>query len=315
MSDGFVGREHKFLDQPVRDIALRARDAFHQPEFVEFDYGFGQIEINGAAAPSFAVQNQSEIAHHFEAGDQRRISIAQAGVALKNRVYIRVGHALGGTNHAFADFIAENFSAMVDLHHAGKHEPVEMRTQAANIGGKLERQHGDGAVGKVNAGAAQAGFLIECRARRDILGHVGDVDLQLKIAVFRFANCDRVVEVARRFAVDGDDRQIAEILAMVEFPGRNDGRNGLCLFERGGREMVRQMKFTNRDFDIDAEVIFAADNFNDSSLRNFCGRGPVGDFYIDHHAFQIAPAGGARGFIAKHAIDGSGFFLCPRCVL
>ena len=80
-----------------------------------------------------------------------------------------------------------------------------MRPEAADVSRELERQHGHGAVWKVDAGAAQARFLVERGFGRNVLGNVGDVDLQLEISVCESADRDGVVEVTRGFSVDGDD--------------------------------------------------------------------------------------------------------------
>ena len=106
---------------------------------------------------------------------------------------------------------------MIDLHDARHHQAVHLRTQAADIGREFERQHGHGAIGKINAGAAQAGFLIERGIRRDVVGHVGDVDLQFEVAVLQMLHEHRIVEIARRFSVDGDNRQGAEVAPLVRF--------------------------------------------------------------------------------------------------
>ncbi len=98
-----------------------------------------------------------------------------------------------------------------------------MRAQAANVGGEFKRKHGDGAVGKIDAGAAQTGFIIERRARSDVVSHVGDVDLEFVVAVVEMANRDGVVEVAGGFAVDGDDGEITKIATSTDLGGVDDG--------------------------------------------------------------------------------------------
>src|SRR4051812_13160748 len=50
----FVGRKHKFFDQPVRDVARSARHTNHFAIGIEFDLGFGQVEVDGAAALAFS---------------------------------------------------------------------------------------------------------------------------------------------------------------------------------------------------------------------------------------------------------------------
>ena len=155
-----VRREHEFFDEAMGDVALRAGDALHHSEFVKLDHRFGKIEIDRSAAFALAVQDQGQIAHAFEVLDLRSILLARSGVAFDDGIYGGVGHSLSGTNHAFVDFVSGDFALMVDLHGAGKHQAVDSRAQAANVSRKFERQHGDGAVGKIHAGAAQAGFPI-----------------------------------------------------------------------------------------------------------------------------------------------------------
>src|SRR5271157_1835260 len=43
--DALVGRQHELLDDAVRDVALRARDALHQSVLVELDDRLRQIEV------------------------------------------------------------------------------------------------------------------------------------------------------------------------------------------------------------------------------------------------------------------------------
>ena len=42
-----------------------------------------------------------------------------------------------------------------------EHETLDLRAKTANVRRKFEREHGHGAVGKVDAGAAQVSFVIE----------------------------------------------------------------------------------------------------------------------------------------------------------
>ena len=215
-----VGRKHEFFNQAMRDVALRAGDALHQSEFVELDHRLGQIEIDGAAALALAVQDQGQVAHPLEPGHQLAVALARAGVAFEHQVHVGVGHALGGTNHAFAQFVAENFALMIDLHDARHHQAVHLRTQAADIGRKLEWKHGHGAIGKIDAGAAQARLLIERRIRRNVVGHVGDVHLQLKVSILQMLHDHGVVEIARGLSIDGDNGQGAEVAPLLHFRTR-----------------------------------------------------------------------------------------------
>src|ERR1019366_7313272 len=130
-----------------------------------------------------------------------------------------------------------------------------------DIGRQFKRQHGHGAVRKVNTGAAQPRFLVECGVGGDVLCYVGDMHLQLEIAVGEIAHGDGVVKVARSLAVDGDDGQSAEIAAVAKFLRRDDGAYILRLFKRCRGKVMRQVKLADGDFDVDTEVVLAAEDF------------------------------------------------------
>ena len=78
------------------------------------------------------------------------------------------------------------------------------------------RQHRNRAVGKVDRGSAQARFQIERGSGPNVVADVGDVDLQLPVAVRERLDADGVIEVACGLAVDGDDRQAAEVAAFCQ---------------------------------------------------------------------------------------------------
>ena len=61
------------------------------------------------------------------------------------------------------------------------------------------------------------------------------------------------------------------------------------------------MKLANDDFDIDAKVVFIAENLDHAPARIAGRRRPLGDLYFDDHAFQIAPLVLSR-LGAQHAI-------------
>ena len=135
--------------------------------------------------------------------------------------------------------------------------------------------------------------------------YVGDVDLQLEVAVRHAAHGDRVVEVARGFAVDGDDGQRAIVAAMTQLAGRNDRLKLLRLLQDLDREAMRQMELADDDLDIDAEVVFVAEDFDHAPARIFGRRRPVGDLDLDDHVLQVAPLA-AAGLVAEHAIADAG---------
>ena len=51
--------------------------------------------------------------------------------------------------------------------------------------------------------------------------------------------------------------------------------------------MMRQMKFADRDFYVDAEIVLAAEDLDNFAAGLLRGGGPVGNLYVDYKAFEI----------------------------
>ena len=66
--------------------------------------------------------------------------------------------------------------------------------------------------------------------------HVGDMHLQLEISVGQSPHRHRVIEIARRLAIDGDNRQRPVIVAVRQFAGRNGPLKLLRLLQHFDRE-------------------------------------------------------------------------------
>ncbi len=130
---------------------------------------------------------------------------------------------------------------------------------------------------------------------------VGDMHLQLEVAVRGAADGDRVVEVARGLAIDGDNGQRAVVAAMAQLRGRDHRIEALRLLQDLDREAMRQMELANDDLDIHAEVVFVAEDFDDTPSRVFGWRGPLGDLHFNHDILQIGPFA-ATGFVAEDAV-------------
>ncbi len=196
-----------------------------------------------------------------KSGTSECVARAGLGVAFQDCVDVGVGHARGGADDAFDDFEALDAAGGVELHDATQDQAVFVGAQAADIGRELLRQHGDGAVGEVNAGAAQAGFKIESGSGADVFGYVGDVNLELVAAIGAIGHQNRIVEIPRGFAVDGDDGQSAKIdpagdSFCVEM--RDAARFGQHVLGKDARQLV----LADHHLHVDAEVVGRAENFD-----------------------------------------------------
>ena len=131
------------------------------------------------------------------------------------------------------------------------------------------------------------GFAVERRVARNIMRDVGDVYLKFEVSVGEKSHADGIVEIARRFAVNGDDSEIAEIAAAGELRPCDF----LFLVSRFGQNFVgknvRQVMLANYDFDVHADFARAAENFQDATDGRETTLGITPDFDVYDGAIQL----------------------------
>ena len=91
--------------------------------------------------------------------------------------------------------------------------------QRADVGGQFLGQHRHDAVGEIDAVAARPRFAVELGAGADVETDVGDGDDRVPAALLSLVvrrGPDGVVMVAGIGGVDGDDRQMSQVLALAE---------------------------------------------------------------------------------------------------
>ena len=106
------------------------------------------------------------------------------------------------------------------------------------------------------------------------------MDLQLVTAVRALGDQHRIVEITRRLAVDGDDRQVTKILPARNFFEVKMG-HGARLGQNIFREDARQLVLADHHLHIDAKVIRIAEDFDHLAHRRPRRRRPTGDLHID----------------------------------
>jgi hypothetical protein len=124
---------------------------------------------------------------------------------------------------------------------------------------------------------------------------VGDVYLKFEVSVGEKSHADGVVEIARRFAVNGDDSEVPEIAASREL--------GFCYFlffvSRFGQnvvgENVGQVMLANYDFDVHADFAGSAENFQDASDGREATLGIAPDFDVYDRAVKLGKTQAAAG--------------------
>ena len=167
-------------------------------------------------------------------------------VPVDRRLRLGVVQAGGGTHHHAVKAVPELPAVAAEHEANGQRRPFLRRAERAEVGRHALGQHGNHAVGEVDRIAALQRLPIHRRARLDEAGDVRDRDRHDEAA--GVVGCrvrlgvDRVVVVLGVGRVDGDERQVAPVLASRERRGRD--RRGLG--QRVGAERVGDAVGQNR---------------------------------------------------------------------
>src|SRR5205807_4521939 len=198
-------------------------------------------------------------------------------------------HALGGTDNAGSHPRRFLVARRVELHEHAHDQTVLARLQRTHAIRKRFGQHGHGAVGEINRGAAQARFPVENRAGANIMRDVRDVHLKMPAVCSAF-DVDGVIEIARGFPVNRYNRQMAKIFAVRAF-GLADGFGAKLRFLHDFvREQMRQVMLAYDDFGIYTEFARSTENFDDTAARRGAAAGKTRQLDVDHRAVEFRHA-------------------------
>ena len=133
------------------------------------------------------------------------------------------------------------------------------------------------------------------------MGHVRDVHLKEPATVVAALDVNGVVEVARGFAVDGDDGEFAEIFpaGAVDF-GNGQGET-LGFVQDFAGEGVRKMMLANNDFGIHTEIAGAAEDFDDAAGGRSAAARIAEEFDVDDGAVEL---GNVRETLLARGVPG-----------
>ena len=195
-------------------------------------------------------------------------------------------------HHRWIEAIFFDIAAAADMHVAHHAQAIHMRIQRAQAVGQFFRQHRDHAARKIHRVAAQNRLAIQRVTGLHIVADIGNRHHQPVAAFFRRA-IHRIVEIARGLAVDGDQRQVADVFAPRPICGSNDRRNrfGLAFHILG--KLIRQIMLAQRDLDLHAGIGIVAQHLDDAADRLRVFVGLLHDLQ-HHHLPGLGSAGFAR---------------------
>ena len=148
-----------------------------------------------------------------------------------------VGEPRRGPDHRRIELVARHLALGRDRHLAHHGQAIDVRIERAEAVRELLRQHRDDAAREVHRGAALARLEVERVVVAHVVAHVGDRDPRGD-SLLRFASpsaVHRIVEVLRGLAVDGDERELPQVLSGAQIVLSHAVGRGFRLRERFAR--------------------------------------------------------------------------------
>ena len=228
-----VGEDHELLDDAVGVEALAEGDGQDAALVGEHDPALGEVEVQRLAAVARAAGGAPG---GPERGDDGVVAGIGAGLGLgvgegRLRAHQGAGEAVGAGGTVGVEDEADGDAGAVDA----VDERAEVARQAVG-------EHRDDPVGEVGGVAPAAGLAVERRAGADVGGDVGDGDPDDVAAgvggIVVGVGEDGVVVVAGVGGVDGDEGEVAQILAVAERRGAGGFGFGQGVFGEGVGDAV-----------------------------------------------------------------------------
>ena len=200
--------DRSFLDRVVTRI-------------VELDTAFGQIEFKRLALVARLGQQGPAIPERPKGRVAQRMFRT-----IYRRLCLLIGEIGSDPDDSAGKTEPGHLPLGINLEVTGKSGPIVAFLQRAHIRRQAFGKHRDHPVGKVDAVSPLARFLVDQRSVTDIEGHVCNRHDGIEPSAFGRRSPDRIIMIARIGRVDRDNRQMTQVLAVLEGPLRHRFR--LC---------------------------------------------------------------------------------------
>ena len=280
-----VRGDHAFFDQFVRVVALEHAGLHHFALRTQDETHFGRFEFDGAPRLARLRQHLVQLMQALHLRQQRTDLRDGIGIVLAHRLpHLGIGETGVRMHHRFIELRPADFAIETDLHVADEAQTVELRIQRADAIRQRFRQHRHDESREIHRSRAFLRFVVERRARTHVMRHIGNRDDQPETVPARFAP-HRIVEILGVLAVDGHQRQLAQIDAAgdVAFGHLQRHRGGFGDHLR--REFMRQVVAMDRGFHHQRGRELVAEHGEHAADRRAVGVGRMHD--LAHHQLAV----------------------------
>ena len=301
-----IGRQHGLFDEAVSFVARARHDLLDTAVVVAHDLRLGGLEVDRATPGALLEQGPIDLVQVQQVGHQVRtaLRLGPARVGQDGR-HLGVGQPRMGADERRIELEGLHLAVGVHHHVAGQCQAFDFRVQRAQAVGQFLRQHGNDPPREVDRGGTLVGVLVQRLTGLDVMADVGDGDDETPAAHRRLPPAllvglavDGIVEVARVFAVDGDQRHVAQVDAMLAVGGAQLFRQGRGMGQRLGRELVRHLVLAHGDLDLHARIVDLAQHLGHTADRLRVQRRRFGEFDRDH----LPHCGTGRGVLGDQDV-------------
>ena len=212
-----VGGQHGFFDELVRIVTGAGHDLFDAAVFVADDLRLGGFEVHRAACLACHEQRAVHVMQVEQVLDPV-LALAGFGSARvgQDGRHLGIRKARVAEHHSRVELVGMHLALGRDQHVADHAQALHLGVERAQAVAELLWQHGNHAAREVHAGGAVVGVDVDGATGLHIVAHVGNGHQQapaLAAADLGGLAVHGVVEVARVFAVDGDQGHVGQVYA------------------------------------------------------------------------------------------------------
>ena len=273
---GFVGEQHVFLDQLMRNVVLDLFNAQDTALFVEADLGFGKIQRERTVLEAQA----ADLLGEFVGVVQHALDGIIRWRLLQDGEHFLVGEAALRVDDGGIKLSAQHAAIVRDekLHALG--EAIHIGFERAEFVTQGFGQHRYDAVHEIGGVAAFARLDIQGRAGLHVMRHVGDVDPKLPLILRGSFQRDGIIEIFRVVGINRDDLMRTAIFPSGDFMLGNSRANSAGLSEHRLGKVQRQVVLTQHREHVHAFLVRRTEHFDDFTFRICVARLPF--LQLDH---------------------------------
>ena len=242
----------------MRAIALARLNAINTAALVEHDARLSASKIQRTSMLTFRTQNPVDVQQHTQAradfwseATHHRLG-GRVLMQAQHVCDLVVGQPRRGLHYAFIKLVATDAARARDGHVADHAQPVHIGAQRTQTIGDGLRQHRNDHVGEIHRVTTTLRFRVQRRSDLHVMAHVRNGDEQSKATTGTAFGIHGIIEIACVFAIDGDERQIAQVNATGKIVRIRLNRHRCGFRKRRCVELTRNPMCAENDFALNA---------------------------------------------------------------